>query len=74
MNGLGKPRSKFGKFIDKEGIKQEWLVKETKLSRNAITRLCDGSRDDSKLYIETKQKVISALRKQGYDVRMTDFW
>lgn len=74
MFGLGKKRSALGLFLDENKIKQEWLVKESGLSRNAITRLCDGGRDSDKLQIQSKAKVISALRKNGFDVQSSDFW
>ncbi|MGM0875483.1 MAG: transcriptional regulator [Bacillota bacterium] len=39
MFGIGKPRSKFGKWIDKKGIKQEQIRKKTKLGNGTITSL-----------------------------------
>lgn len=72
--GLGKSRSKLGKYIDKNKITQEWLAKQSGLSRNAITRLCDGERDDEKLRVTSKSQVISALRKNGHHVMSDDFW
>lgn len=74
MYGLGKNRSPLGLFLDRNGISQEWIVKQSGLSRNVLTRLCDGSRDNSKAQIESKQKIISVLRKNGYDVQVSDFW
>lgn len=74
MFGLGKSRSRLGVFLDKNKLKQEWLVKESGLSRDAVTRLCDGERDAEKLQVKSKSKAISALRKNGYDVRSDDFW
>ncbi|MCA0754889.1 transcriptional regulator [Paenibacillus sp. N4] len=71
--GLGKPRSLLGKFIDKIGLKQKDLEEITKLSRNEVIKLCDG-RENKNPYPETKQKIISALRKRGHDVRADDFW
>lgn len=74
MRGLGKNRSLLGMFLDRNGISQEWIVKESGLSRNVLTRLCDGSRDSSKMQVGSKQKVISVLRKHGFDVTASDFW
>ncbi|OIB04843.1 hypothetical protein AK95_14600 [Paenibacillus sp. LC231] len=74
MYGLGKKRSKLGAFLDREGITQEWLVKKSGLSRDAVSRLCDGNKDHEKLQVRSKSKVISALRKNGYDVISDDFW
>jgi len=74
MRGLGKNRSPLGMFLDANGISQETIVKQSGLSRNVLTRLCDGTRDSSKAQIESKQKIISILRKHGYDVQASDFW
>lgn len=71
--GLGKPRSLLGKFIDKIGLKQRDLEEAANLSRNEVIKLCDGKTYRNP-YPETKQKVISALRRKGHDVRADDFW
>ncbi|MGE0992074.1 transcriptional regulator, partial [Bacillus sp. GMa5/2] len=39
MFGLGKKRSKFGKWLDRQGIKQIELEKKSKLSTGTISRL-----------------------------------
>lgn len=73
MYGLGKKRSEFGVYCDRNGIKQLWLAKESKVSRNTISELCDGSK-----FIQPQEqtilKIISALRKHGYNVKASDFW
>ena len=74
MFGLGKKRSPLGAFLDRNKLSQEWLANESGLSRNVIWRMCDGERDDSKIQVSSKSKVISALRKNGYDVTSLDFW
>jgi len=75
MFGLGKTRTKLGKFIDKNKneINQEWLAKSSGLSRDGISRLCDGEKNVSPTE-DSMRKVISALRRKGYDVTMADFW
>lgn len=73
MYGLGKSRSKLGKFLDKNKLSQTWLENETKLTRNTITHMCSGDYQKG-FSIQSKQKVISALRKYGYDVMASDFW
>lgn len=73
MYGLGKPRSKLGQFLDKNKLSQTWLEKQTGLTRNTVTYMC--SRDyDKGFSVRSRQKVISALRKHGYDVMVSDFW
>lgn len=74
LYGLGKKRSRLGKFLDREGLTQEWLVKASGLSRDTVSRLCDGNQDQEKLQVKSKSKAISALRKKGYDVTSGDFW
>lgn len=71
--GLGKSRSRLGKFIDQRGITQDQLSKMSKTSRNTISALCHGGKSSGP-YEATQIKIISALRKAGYDVRPEDFW
>ncbi|WP_160044723.1 XRE family transcriptional regulator [Paenibacillus sp. USDA918EY] len=74
MFGLGKKRTPLGRFIDQNrNISQEWLVKETGLNRDSISDLCDGGKN-IRPRAKTVQKIISALRKAGYDVNASDFW
>lgn len=63
MFGLGKKRSKFGKFIDKRGITQTELEKLTGLSRGTISSLCNDKEYRPKL--STVQKVKKALKRLG---------
>jgi len=72
MFGLGKKRSRLGRFLDKNGITQGWLVENAKLNRNTLTQLCGDDHYEPRA--ETVQKIISALRKRGFDVRGSDFW
>jgi hypothetical protein len=72
MSGLGKPRTKIGKWIDKRGIKQEWLVKETGLGRNTITWACADP--DYTPSGKTMQKIIKALRTVDPSVKADQFW
>jgi predicted transcriptional regulator len=73
MFGLGKRRTKLGKFCDKNGISQMVLSKQSKVSRNAVADLCDGQKD-TEPQEATIVKIISALRKLGYSVKANDFW
>lgn len=74
MLGLGKKRSPLGAFLDRNKLNQDWLAKEAGLSRNVIWRLCDGERNTEKIQVRSKSMVISALRKNGFDVTSIDFW
>lgn len=70
--GLGKPRTKLGKWLDVRGIKQEWLIKQSGLGRNTITWAC-GDPD----YVpsgSTMRKILEALRKVDPAVTASTFW
>ena len=68
MYGIGKPRTKLGRFLDKVGIKQG----ELPVNKNTATKLCNDKKYDPTP--EVRAKVIGYLRMKGYDVRMDDFW
>jgi hypothetical protein len=72
MFGLGKKRSRLGKFLDARGIKQQWLADEAKLNKKTVSQLAT---DDE--YIpagRTMKKVLQALRKVDPNVKQEDFW
>lgn len=72
MFGLGKRRSKFGKFLDRNGIIQEELSKASGVNRNSISRI---AQNDSKApSLKSATKLVKALKKEGYDVDYDDFW
>lgn len=73
MFGLGKSRSTLGKYLDKKRLSQLWLAAESKVNRNTISELCDGSKGLEPTE-KTMTRIISALRKHGHDVRTDDFW
>lgn len=72
MFGLGKKRSKFGKFLDKNGIIQEELSKASGVNRNTISRAAQD--DDHRPNFKNAVKLIKALKKSGYDIDYEDFW
>ncbi len=72
MFGLGKPRTVFGEFLDREGISQTWLVNNAGVNRDTVTRLCNDR--DYSPNTSTVTKVISTLRKNRFDVEFSDFW
>ncbi|ADC48971.1 XRE family transcriptional regulator [Alkalihalophilus pseudofirmus OF4] len=65
MFGIGKPRSKFGKKIDKYGITQLDLEKESNLSRGTISKMCNDK--DYRPKMATELKVKKALINLGQD-------
>lgn len=70
---IRKRRSKLGRFCDKHGISQMWLSKQSKVNRNTISELCDGTKD-LEPQEKTMTKIVSALRKHGHNVDSNDFW
>lgn len=72
MFGLGKKRSKFGKFLDKNGIIQEELSKASGVNRNTISRIAQSN--DSQPNMKNAMRIISALKKEGFHVDFEDFW
>jgi putative transcriptional regulator len=71
---LGKKRSKFGKFLDKNDLTQQEIVKKSGVSRGTISRLCQASREDGPT-MKNASKIIKALRDlTGKNVDYDDFW
>lgn len=73
MFGLGKKRSIFGKFIDKQRILQIEVEEETKLSNPIITKLCN---DDK--YVpspKTQRVILRFVRGRGWEnAKSDDLW
>lgn len=70
--GLGKKRSRLGKWLDKNGYTQEDLVNESGVSRNTISKACSDP-----TYIPSGRvikKILKAIRKVDPDVTIDDFW
>ncbi|MBP3953634.1 helix-turn-helix domain-containing protein [Bacillus suaedae] len=72
MFGLGKQRSRFGKFLDRHSILQEEIAKESGVNRNTISRLTKA--DDNRPSMKNGSLIIRTLRKEGYEVDYDDFW
>jgi DNA-binding XRE family transcriptional regulator len=72
MFGLGKPRTKFGKWVDKKGLTQNEIANESKVGRTTISNMCIDPEYSPK--IETWVKVKRALEKLGYTVDRKDFF
>lgn len=73
MFGLGKPRSKFGRFLDKNGISQQDLVRESGVNKGTISRLCQG--DAFTPSVKNAGKIVKTLRElTGRNIDYDDFW
>jgi DNA-binding XRE family transcriptional regulator len=72
MFGLGKRRSKFGKWIDRRGLKQEWIAEKSGVSRSTISQLAND--DEREPTLKNARKIIKALREIDPNVKQDDFW
>jgi putative transcriptional regulator len=71
---LGKNRSKLGKFLDKNDLTQQDVVKKSGVSKGTISRLCQTEHEVGPT-MKNARKVIKALRDlTGKDVDYDDFW
>ncbi|MBV7508952.1 helix-turn-helix domain-containing protein [Bacillus sp. sid0103] len=69
--GIGKVRSKLGRYIDQHGISQKELEKSG-VSRATISRLC--SDDEHQPTISTARKIITFLKKLDSSVDYDNFF
>jgi predicted transcriptional regulator len=72
MFGLGKPRSKFGKWMDRHDIAQKEVAERAKVSEMTLTRMCNDS--DHSPRISTWVKIQRALKAMGYEVDRDKFF
>ncbi|MDP5275255.1 helix-turn-helix domain-containing protein [Chengkuizengella axinellae] len=72
MFGLGKPRSNFGKWIDRKGLKQQWISNKSGVSHGTISQLAIN--DDRVPTYRNAQKIIKALREVDPSVKADQFW
>lgn len=71
-SGLGKSRSKFGKFIDQNSISQKTLAELSGVSKSTISRLCQAEEHSPSM--KNGVRLINTLNKAGYSVSYEDFW
>ena len=73
MYGLGKRRSRYGRFMDSRGIKQEDVRKVSRLNRETVAKAFNE--DQPEMRAITKQALIRAAQKlTGENVTADDFW
>ncbi|MDQ0975896.1 DNA-binding XRE family transcriptional regulator [Neobacillus niacini] len=70
--GLGKQRSKFGKWVDKKGLTQQEIAEESKVGRTTVSNMCSDPEYSPR--IETWVKIQKALKNMGYNVNRDDFF
>lgn len=72
MWGIGKQRSKLGKWMDKKGLDQQDLAEAAKVSKNTVSKACS-----EKDYIprqDVMKKLLKAIREIDKSAKMSDFW
>lgn len=70
--GWKKQRSKFGRWLDIQGVEQEEFVKKSKVSRNTISKLCNDRE-----YIpspKVMKKVLDVIKKTDPGAKPQDFF
>jgi transcriptional regulator with XRE-family HTH domain len=72
MFGLGKKRSRLGKWLDRHGQTQEWLARKSGLGRNTVAYLC--AEDDREPTKRTMKKILEAARSIDPNVKSDEFW
>jgi len=73
MLGLGKPESKFGRFLRKNGLTQQDVVKKSGVNRTTISRLTQGDAFNPSMKNAIKiEKALRELTNKKIDI--SDFW
>lgn len=72
MSGLGKPRSLLGDWLDKRGIKQEWLAKESGITNSTISNA--ASKQGHMPTYQNMVKIIAVLKRIDPTVSFETFW
>lgn len=70
--GLGRERSKFGKWLDKRGITQTWVAENSGVNRKTVGKI--ASDPDYEPNSKTIKKLLKALRIIDPNVKAEDFW
>lgn len=72
MWGMGKKRSKIGKFIDQKGYSQEDLIAASKVNRNTVSKLCNDPNYTPSM--STVKKIMKAIRQLDPKAKTDDFF
>lgn len=71
--GLGKPRTKLGRYLDSIGRTQGWLERHSGVSETTITKMCGNVNFEPSLKL--KLQVVTALRNEiDPHIKVSDFW
>jgi transcriptional regulator with XRE-family HTH domain len=72
MWGLGKKRTRLGKWLDEKGYSQEDLINASGVSRNTISKLCSDPEYDPST--GTMRKILKAIREIEPGKNASYFW
>lgn len=72
LSGLGKPLTKYGKFIYKHGYNIQEVSKASKVNRTTVGKACTDK--DYLPSSQTMRKLLKVARKMDPDVDVSDFW
>lgn len=72
MGGLGKPRTKFGAWLDEKGIKQSFIVKKSRVGRSTVSDM--ASKMNYQPEYPNMVKVIKVLKEIDPTVSIDTFW
>jgi transcriptional regulator with XRE-family HTH domain len=70
MFGLNKTRTKFGRWLDWQGLTQAQIKQKSKLGRATISKLCNDK--DYRPKVSTVAKIKKVLQQLGRDVPPDD--
>ncbi len=70
--GLGKNRTKFGRYLDSNEIAQIELERTSKLSTGTVSKLCNDKKYRPKF--STITQIVKGLKKLGKNIDEHDFW
>ncbi|MEC0239433.1 transcriptional regulator [Paenibacillus dokdonensis] len=71
--GLGKGRSRYGRFMDKHGIKQDAVCKETGYNKDTVSKAYNENNPIMR-GITKDGLVFAAKNLTGKNVTLKDFW
>lgn len=70
---LGKhARSPFGKWLDRHGITQQEIAKESGVSKSTISRLCQPEEHEPTM--KTARKLLVVMRRYDANATYEDYW
>lgn len=69
--GLGKPRSKFGEYIDSKGISQQELSDKTGVNRNTISQLAND--ENARPSWKVERRIMDFIRDNDDDASGDDW-